>query len=193
MSLQRTFSQDTTTEAGCDEAGRGCLAGPIVAAAVILPADFFHPSLNDSKKMTPKQRETLFPIIQARAVAWGIGIVDHREVDRMNCLNASFEAMHRAIEQLSSRPELLLIDGNRFLPFSDIPHQCIVKGDERLMPIAAASVLAKVERDNLMRRAHLRYPHYGWDSNKGYPTQKHRAAIAKHGRSPLHRNSFKLL
>jgi len=180
-------------EAGCDEAGRGCLAGPVVAASVILPAKFKHPLLNDSKKMTDKQRRTLFPIIQEKALAWGIGIVDHREIDQMNILNASFEAMHRAVNQLTQQPEFLLIDGNRFNPHPTIKHECIIKGDGKFLSIAAASVLAKVKRDEIMEQLHLDYPQYDWINNKGYPTKKHRSAIAEIGASPFHRMSFKLL
>lgn len=180
-------------EAGCDEAGRGCLAGPVVAASVILPASFKHPLLNDSKKMTDKQRRTLFPIIQEKALAWGIGIVDHGEIDQMNILNASFEAMHRAVNQLTQQPEFLLIDGNRFNPHPTIKHECIIKGDGKFLSIAAASVLAKVKRDEIMEQLHLDYPQYDWINNKGYPTKKHRSAIAEIGASPFHRMSFKLL
>lgn len=180
-------------EAGCDEAGRGCLAGPVVAASVILPASFEHPLLNDSKKMTDKQRRTLFPIIQEKALAWGIGIVDHGEIDQMNILNASFEAMHRAVNQLTQQPEFLLIDGNRFNPHPTIKHECIIKGDGKFLSIAAASVLAKVKRDEIMEQLHLDYPQYDWINNKGYPTKKHRSAIAEIGASPFHRMSFKLL
>ena len=190
--LKKSFSKDRI-EAGCDEAGRGCLAGPVVAAAVILPSSFAHPYLNDSKKMTDKQREALFPIIQEEAIAWGVGIVDNKEIDQINILNASFEAMHRAIRKLSKRPELLLIDGNRFKLFEDIPHECIIKGDGKFMSIAAASVLAKVTRDHLMIEAAKQHPEYDWKNNKGYPTVKHRQAIEKHGATELHRMSFKLL
>jgi ribonuclease HII len=180
-------------EAGCDEAGRGCLAGPVVAAAVILPSNFKHTLLNDSKKMTDKQRRTLYPIIQEKALAWGIGIVDHQEIDQMNILNASFEAMHRAVNQLKKQPEFLLIDGNRFNPHPTIKHECIIKGDGKFLSIAAASVLAKVKRDEIMEALHLDYPAYDWINNKGYPTKKHRSAIEETGASPFHRMSFKLL
>ena len=180
-------------EAGCDEAGRGCLAGPVVAAAVILPDDFFHPYLNDSKKMTDRQRTALYPIICEQAISWGIGVVDNKEIDQINILNASFEAMHRAIKKLEQTPQLLLIDGNRFKPFHGIEHHCIVKGDGKYMSIAAASVLAKVYRDQLMKEAHHQHPEYDWENNKGYPTSKHRQAIEKWGTTELHRLSFKLL
>lgn len=181
------------TEAGCDEAGRGCLAGPVVAAAVILPANFKHPLLNDSKKMTDKQRRMLYPIIQEKALSFGIGIVDHQEIDQMNILNASFEAMHRAVKLCDIQPEFLLIDGNRFNPFEGVPHECIIKGDGKFLSIAAASVLAKVKRDEIMEALHERFPAYDWKKNKGYPTKKHRQAIEQIGPSPFHRMSFKLL
>ncbi|MBD3636676.1 MAG: ribonuclease HII [Crocinitomicaceae bacterium] len=190
--LKRSFTKDLI-EAGCDEAGRGCLAGPVVAAAVILPINFNHPLLNDSKKMTDKQREILFPIIKKEALSWGVGIVDNQEIDQMNILNASFEAMHRAIRKLNFLPELLLIDGNRFTPFEQVPHECIIKGDGKFRSIAAASVLAKVTRDHLMINAAQQFPHYDWTNNKGYPTAKHRQAIKLHGTTPLHRMSFNLL
>lgn len=180
-------------EAGCDEAGRGCLAGPVVASAVIMPDNFTHPFLNDSKKMTDKQREALFPIIQEQAIAYGIGIVDNKEIDEINILNASFEAMHRAIKTLSKIPEFLLIDGNRFNPYKGIKHTCIIKGDGKYMSIAAASVLAKVTRDHIMIEAAKKHPEYDWNNNKGYPTIKHRQAIEKYGTTDLHRMSFKLL
>ena len=180
-------------EAGCDEAGRGCLAGPVVAAAVILPKNFKHELLNDSKKLTEKQRDKLRPIIEEVALAWAVGIVDHKEIDDINILNASFLAMHRAVDQLKRKPKHLLIDGNRFNPYDGIPHTCIVKGDGKYLSIAAASVLAKTHRDDLMNRAHEKYPHYVWDRNKGYPTKAHRAAIAEHGVTPLHRMTFRLL
>ncbi len=181
------------TEAGCDEAGRGCLAGPVVAAAVILPKNFKHELLNDSKKLTEKQRETLRPIIEEVALAWAVGFVDHQEIDDINILNASFLAMHRAVEQLKQRPQHLLIDGNRFKPYEDIPHTCIVKGDGKYLSIAAASILAKTHRDEWMNQAHAKYPHYAWSKNKGYPTKAHRAAIAEHGITPHHRLTFRLL
>ena len=192
MKLKLSFSGDKI-EAGCDEAGRGCLAGPVVAAAVILPPDFSNDLLNDSKQLSEKKREALVPVIKEEAIAYGIGIVDHLEIDKINILNASFEAMHRAVKQLQQRPELLLIDGNRFNPFKGIPHSCIIKGDSKFLSIAAASVLAKTHRDHLMIRYHEEYPYYDWNSNKGYPTKKHRQAILEKGPSPIHRKSFKLL
>lgn len=179
-------------EAGCDEAGRGCLAGPVTAAAVILPHEFNHPLLNDSKKLTKNQRETLRPILIRAAIAWEVSFVDHHKIDEINILNASFLAMHLAVNALKISPELLLIDGNRFNPHS-IPHQCIVKGDGKIRSIAAASVLAKTFRDEFMCKLALEYPTYHWDKNKGYPTQKHRESIRSNGITPYHRTSFQLL
>ena len=180
-------------EAGCDEAGRGCLAGPVFAAAVILPDDFSHPLLNDSKQMSEKRRMELREIIMSQAVAWAIASVDAAEIDEMNILNASIEAMHRALRQLNPKPGAVIVDGNRFKPYADLECTTFVKGDGRFANIAAASVLAKTERDLFMTRAALEYPQYGWDVNKGYPTAAHRAAIAQHGPSPLHRLTFRLL
>ena len=180
-------------EAGCDEAGRGCLAGPVFAAAVILPDDFSHPLLNDSKQMSEKRRMELREIIMSQAVAWAIASVDAAEIDEMNILNASIEAMHRALRQLNPKPGAVIVDGNRFKPYGDVECTTFVKGDGRFANIAAASVLAKTERDLFMTRAALEYPQYGWDVNKGYPTPAHRAAIAQHGPSPLHRLTFRLL
>ncbi len=180
-------------EAGCDEAGRGCLAGPVTAAAVILPPDFSNELLNDSKQLTERQRDRLRPIIEREAVAWAVAMVPPQEIDRMNILRASITAMHRALDQLSVRPEAILVDGNRFYPYHDIPHTTIVKGDGKLMSIAAASVLAKTHRDELMRQLDEEFPQYGWAKNKGYPTPDHRAAIAAHGVSPHHRRTFQLL
>ena len=180
-------------EAGCDEAGRGCLAGPVFAAAVILPPSFCNDMLNDSKKLTERQRYELRPIIEREAIAWAVGIVDNHEIDRINILRASIEAMHRAISQLKVRPEALLIDGNRFYPFEDIPHTTIVKGDGKIMSIAAASVLAKTYRDDFMTQIDQEFPQYNWRVNKGYPTKDHRAAIAQHGPTKYHRMSFRLL
>lgn len=180
-------------EAGCDEAGRGCLAGPVVAAAVILPDDFSNDLLNDSKKLTEKQRYALRPIIEEQAIAWAVGIVDNTEIDEINILNASFRAMHRAVEQLSTQPQQLLIDGNRFNPYPKIPHLCMIKGDGRYMNIAAASVLAKTYRDDIMHTLHEQHPFYGWKKNKGYPTKEHRLGIEQHGATPFHRLSFTLL
>ena len=180
-------------EAGCDEAGRGCLAGPVFAAAVILPDDFSHPLLNDSKQMSEKRRMELREIIMSQAVAWAIASVDAAEIDERNILNASIEAMHRALRQLNPKPGAVIVDGNRFKPYGDLECTTFVKGDGRFANIAAASVLAKTERDLFMTRAALEYPQYGWDVNKGYPTPAHRAAIAQHGPSPLHRLTFRLL
>ncbi len=180
-------------EAGCDEAGRGCLAGPVTAAAVILPPDFSNELLNDSKQLTERQRDRLRPIIEREAVAWAVAMVSPQEIDHMNILRASITAMHRALDQLLVRPEAILVDGNRFYPYHDIPHTTIVKGDGKLMSIAAASVLAKTHRDELMRQLDEEFPQYGWAKNKGYPTPDHRAAIAAHGASPHHRRTFQLL
>lgn len=180
-------------EAGCDEAGRGCLAGPVVAAAVILPADFSHPLLNDSKQLTEARREALRPVIEAEAIAWGIGVVEADEIDRINILNASILAMHRALDALAVRPEAIVVDGNRFKSYGDTPWQTVVKGDGKLANIAAASVLAKTERDHIMTRLHADYPAYAWADNKGYPTPAHREAIRLHGPTPLHRLTFTLL
>ena len=180
-------------EAGCDEAGRGCLAGPVYAAAVILPPNFDCPLLHDSKQLTDKQRYQLRPIIEENAVAWALGIVEHDEIDRINILKASILAMHRAIQALKVRPEALLIDGNRFTPYENIPHTTIVKGDGKMMSIAAASILAKTYRDDRMKQLAQQFPQYGWDGNMGYPTRAHRQAIATHGITPYHRRTFRLL
>ena len=180
-------------EAGCDEAGRGCLAGAVYAAAVILPPDFQNELLNDSKQLTERQRYQLRPIIEQEAVAWAVGIVSPEEIDKINILNASFLAMHRAIDGLQVRPQHLLIDGNRFRKYKDLPHTTVVKGDGKLMSIAAASILAKTYRDDYMNALHKEFPHYDWDKNKGYPTKAHRLAIAEHGTTPYHRVTFNLL
>ena len=180
-------------EAGCDEAGRGCLAGPVFAAAVILPKDFRCDLLNDSKQVKEKERYELRSIIEKEAVAWAVGIVDQTEIDKINILNASFLAMHRALDQLSIIPESLLIDGNRFKKYKEINHTCIIKGDGKYLPIAAASILAKTYRDDFMLNLHNEYPAYGLDSNKGYPTIKHRKAIEQFGATPYHRMTFTLL
>jgi ribonuclease HII len=190
--LKTSFTSDKV-EAGCDEAGRGCLAGPVVAAAVILPSGYENRSLNDSKQLSGDERMALREVILREAVAWGIGVINHEEIDRINILNASFRAMHLAIDQLKVQPDLLLIDGNRFKPYPSIDHQCIVKGDAKFMSIAAASILAKTYRDELMMKLAADYPGYGWESNKGYPTPKHREGIRKFGLSPYHRKSFRLL
>ena len=180
-------------EAGCDEAGRGCLAGSVYAAAVILPDDFHHPMLNDSKQLTEARREKLRPIIEAEAVAWAVGIVTPEEIDRINILRASILAMHRAIDALGVKPGAIIVDGNRFSAYGDIPFQTFVKGDGRFGNIAAASILAKTHRDEYMRNLHEQYPQYGWNVNKGYPTRAHRAAIAEYGPTPYHRMTFRLL
>lgn len=187
------YLQENRIEAGCDEAGRGCLAGAVYAAAVILPPDFKNEMLNDSKQLTEKQRYALRSVIEESALAWAVGIVSPEEIDQINILNASFLAMHRAIDQLKIRPEHLLIDGNRFNPYPNIPHTTIVKGDGKYLSIAAASILAKTYRDDYMNQLHREYSVYDWDHNKGYPTKKHRAAIAEHGISPYHRKSYNLL
>lgn len=180
-------------EAGCDEAGRGCLAGPVAAAAVILPDDFSHPWLNDSKQLSAARRMELRELIKECAVAWAVALVGPEEIDRMNILNASIEAMHRALRQLSPQPGAVAVDGNRFKPYGTLPCRTFVKGDGRFANIAAASILAKTERDLYMAEAATRYPGYGWERNAGYPTAEHRAAIAALGTTPLHRLSFKLL
>lgn len=180
-------------EAGCDEAGRGCLAGPVYAAAVILPDDFSHPWLNDSKQLSESRREALRPIIESEAVAWAVGIVQHSEIDRINILNASILAMHRALDALKVRPGRIIVDGNRFKPYAEVPYTTFVKGDGRYANIAAASILAKTHRDEYMRRLHEQFPDYGWDVNKGYPTAAHRKAIELQGPTPYHRMTFRLL
>ncbi len=180
-------------EAGCDEAGRGCLAGPVFAAAVILPQDFENPLLNDSKQLTERQRYELRPIIQQQALAWAVGVVDNVEIDRINILKASILAMHKALDDLKRRPEFILVDGNRFYPYRDIPHTTVIKGDGKYLSIAAASVLAKTCRDDFMNRIAQEYPQYGWLENKGYPTAAHREAIREYGTTPYHRMTFNLL
>ena len=180
-------------EVGCDEAGRGCLAGPVVAAAVLLPENFSNKTLNDSKQLSKKKREQLEIIIKKEAISFGIGIVSPQEIDKINILNASFLAMHRATDKIKGKYELLLIDGNRFNKYKKVPHQCIVKGDEKFMSIAAASVLAKTARDMIMKGLSEEYPEYGWENNQGYPTKKHRVAIKKLGANIHHRKSFRLL
>ncbi len=187
------YLHEDLVEAGCDEAGRGCLAGAVYAAAVVLPKDFRNELLNDSKQLTEKQRHALREVIEREALAWAVGIVSPEEIDKINILNASFLAMHRALDRLSVRPQHLLIDGNRFRKYRDLPHTTVVKGDGKYLSIAAASVLAKTYRDDYMNGLHKEYPLYGWDSNKGYPTKKHRAAIAAHGTTPYHRMTFNLL
>ena len=184
---------DGKTEAGCDEAGRGCLAGSVYAAAVILPPDYDNPLLNDSKQLTEKRRYALRDDIIRDAVAWAVGVVTPEEIDRINILNASFLAMHRALDQLTVRPEAIIVDGNRFKPYRDLPYATIVKGDGKYQSIAAASILAKTFRDDYMNRLAEEYPCYDWKSNKGYPTRKHREGIRLHGVSPYHRKSYNLL
>lgn len=187
------YMHENLVEAGCDEAGRGCLAGAVYAAAVILPHDFRNELLNDSKQLTEKQRCALREVVEREALAWAVGVVTPEEIDRINILNASFLAMHRAVDQLKLRPEHLLIDGNRFKKYQDVPHTTVVKGDGKYMAIAAASVLAKTYRDDYMNRLAEEYPQYDWDSNKGYPTKKHREAIRLYGTTPYHRMSYNLL
>jgi ribonuclease HII len=180
-------------EAGCDEAGRGCLAGPVVAAAVILPKNYKHPVLTDSKKLTPKQRSVLREEIINSAIAWKVAFVDNTEIDEINILRASIKAMHIAIEGLEKEPQYLLIDGNRFYPYKSLKYSTVIKGDSLYFSIAAASILAKTHRDEYMMKIHTEFPQYGWDRNKGYPTSIHRAAILKYGITPYHRKSFSLL
>ncbi|MDR3060497.1 MAG: ribonuclease HII [Dysgonamonadaceae bacterium] len=187
------YQNKNRIEAGCDEAGRGCLAGPVYAAAVILPSDFICEELNDSKQLNEKQRYALRKIVEKEAIAWNVGIVFPDEIDKINILNASFLAMHRAIQQLKIKPEHLLIDGNRFQSYPEIPHTCVIKGDGKYLSIAAASILAKTYRDDYMMQLHEEFNYYAWDKNKGYPTPQHREGIKKFGPSPYHRKSFTLL
>lgn len=187
------YLNKNVVEAGCDEAGRGCLAGPVYAAAVILPADYVNNELNDSKQLTEKRRYRLREQIERDAVAWAVGVVTAEEIDRINILNASFLAMHRAVDALTVKPEALLVDGNRFRPYPGIPHTTVVKGDAKFMSIAAASILAKTYRDDYMCTLHAEYPVYHWDRNKGYPARVHREAIREYGPSPYHRMTFNLL
>ena len=190
--LLKDCYQEELIEAGCDEAGRGCYAGPVFAAAVILPPGFFHPLLNDSKQVSIQDRNELRPIIEAIAIAYGVAMVDHEEIDRINILKASFKAMHLALDQLKTRPRLLLIDGNRFTRYKRVAHRCIVQGDAIYASIAAASILAKTWRDEYMQSLHGEFPHYNWNSNKGYGTQEHRIAIEKFGLCKYHRKSFNI-
>ena len=187
--LKRFFKKGLI-EAGCDEAGRGCLAGPVFAAAVILPPTFRHPLLNDSKQVTEEDRDKLRPIIERKALAWAVAMIDHEEIDRINILKASLKAMHLAVDKLTLRPDLLLIDGHIFSPYFGIVHQCVVQGDAIYASIAAASILAKTHRDAYMQQLHLQYPVYGWNENKGYGTAFHRENIVAHGLSPYHRKTF---
>jgi ribonuclease HII len=186
----KKFFKKGLVEAGCDEAGRGCLAGPVFAAAVILPPTFRHPLLNDSKQVTEEDRNKLRPIIERKALAWAVAMVDHEEIDHINILKASFKAMHLAVDQLQVRPELLLIDGHMFTPYLGIVHQCVIEGDALYASIAAASILAKTYRDEYMQKIHLEHPHYGWNDNKGYGTPAHRRQILEQGLSPYHRKTF---
>ena len=191
--MLKSYFDKLLIEAGCDEAGRGCLAGPVYASAVVLPKTYKNKWLDDSKKLSDKDRYELRPEIEAKAMAWAIGSVDNLEIDRINILKASFLAMHRAIDKLKIKPELLLIDGNRFTPYKKIDHQCIIKGDSKYLNIAAASILAKTYRDDYMKEQALRYPQYSWEQNMAYPTKKHREAIKEFGTTPLHRMTFQLL
>ena len=190
--MLKSYHTEGIFEAGCDEAGRGCIAGPVFAAAVILPSDFRNPEINDSKKLTAKTRELLRKVIESEAIAYSVALVDEKEIDQINILNASFLAMHRAVEKLMSVPQHLIIDGNRFRPYEIIPYHCIVKGDAKYASIAAASILAKTYRDEFMEMLHNQHPDYMWKSNKGYPTRVHREAVFKFGPSAYHRRSFKL-
>lgn len=188
--MLKAYFSKKVVEAGCDEAGRGCLAGPVFAAAVILPKKFHHPLLNDSKQVTEEDRNMLRPIIEDQAIAWAVAMLDNEEIDRINILKASFKAMHLAIDQLACRPELLLIDGHIFPPYLGIVHECVIGGDGKYAAIAAASILAKTHRDAYMAARHEEYPHYKWNENKGYATPSHREQIRLHGLSPLHRKTF---
>ena len=191
--MLKSHYYESLIEAGCDEAGRGCLAGSVYAAAVILPSDYQNELLNDSKKLTAKKRYTLREEIERDAIAWAVGIVTPEEIDKINILNASFLAMHRALDQLKVRPEAVIVDGNRFKPYHDLPSTTIVKGDGKYLSIAAASILAKTYRDDYMLSLAEEYPQYDWQSNMGYPTKKHRQAIREHGITPYHRKSYNLL
>lgn len=191
--MLKNYYEQGRVEAGCDEAGRGCLAGSVYAAAVILPPDYHNERLNDSKKLTARQRYALRQDIERDAVAWAVGVVTPQEIDQINILNASILAMHRALDQLQVRPEAIIVDGNRFKPYRDLPHTTIVKGDGKYLSIAAASILAKTYRDDEMIRLAQEYPDYDWQHNMGYPTRKHREAIRQHGITPYHRRTFNLL
>lgn len=191
--MLKNYYEQGRVEAGCDEAGRGCLAGSVCAAAVILPPDYHNERLNDSKKLTARQRYALRQDIERDAVAWAVGVVTPQEIDQINILNASILAMHRALDQLQVRPEAIIVDGNRFKPYRDLPHTTIVKGDGKYLSIAAASILAKTYRDDEMIRLAQEYPDYDWQHNMGYPTRKHREAIRQHGITPYHRRTFNLL
>ncbi|MEI9807295.1 MAG: ribonuclease HII [Bacteroidota bacterium] len=191
--MLKPYYQDKLIEAGCDEAGRGCYAGPVFAAAVILPTDFYHPTINDSKQLTAEERSELKIFIKEKAVAYAVAMVDNDEIDQINILRASFKAMHLALDKLRKRPSFLLIDGNRFTPYKKLQHQCIVQGDGIYASIAAASILAKTYRDAYMKQLHKEFPHYNWERNKGYGTEEHRNAIAAHGLCRHHRKSFNIL
>ncbi len=191
--MLKPFFQRELIEAGCDEAGRGCFAGPVFAAAVILPSNFFHPELNDSKLMKPVQREMLKGYIKEHAICYAVAMVDNNEIDAINILQASFKAMHLALDKLKKRPKLILVDGNRFRPYRTTKHHCIIKGDAQYASIAAASVLAKTARDAYMKKLHKEFPAYNWISNKGYGTSEHRTAIETHGLTSYHRKSFNIL
>jgi ribonuclease HII len=193
LTMLQPFYQTDHIEAGCDEAGRGCFAGPVFAAAVILPRDFYHPLLNDSKQMTAEERQEMKGYIKANAIAYAVAMVDNDEIDQINILRASFKAMHLALDKLRKRPSLLLIDGNRFIAYKKVPHQCIIQGDGLYASIAAASVLAKTHRDSYMRQLHKEFPYYNWKQNKGYGTAEHRLAIENHGICKYHRKSFRLM
>lgn len=191
--MLESYFRKGVVEAGCDEAGRGCLAGPVYAAAVILPPDFHHEMLNDSKQLSEKKRYLLREVIQKEAIAWAVGIVDNQEIDKLNILRSSILAMHRALDDLKTRPEEIIVDGNRFYPYRDLPHTTIVKGDGKYLSIAAASILAKTYRDDFMLHIHQQYPMYQWNKNKGYPSKEHRQAIREYGTCPYHRLTFNLL
>ena len=191
--MLESYFRKGVVEAGCDEAGRGCLAGPVYAAAVILPPDFHHEMLNDSKQVSEKKRYLLREVIQKEAIAWAVGIVDNQEIDKLNILRSSILAMHRALDDLKTRPEEIIVDGNRFYPYRDLPHTTIVKGDGKYLSIAAASILAKTYRDDFMLQIHQQYPMYQWNKNKGYPSKEHRQAIREYGTCPYHRLTFNLL
>lgn len=191
--MLESYFRKGVVEVGCDEAGRGCLAGPVYAAAVILPPDFHHEMLNDSKQLSEKKRYLLREVIQKEAIAWAVGIVDNQEIDKLNILRSSILAMHRALDDLKTRPEEIIVDGNRFYPYRDLPHTTIVKGDGKYLSIAAASILAKTYRDDFMLHIHQQYPMYQWNKNKGYPSKEHRQAIREYGTCPYHRLTFNLL
>lgn len=188
--LSAIYNKEGLVEAGCDEAGRGCLAGSVYAAAVIFPPDYENAELNDSKKLSAKRRYALREVIERDALAWAVGVVTPEEIDEINILNASILAMHRALDQLKVHPEFVIVDGNRFKPYGNVPSETIVKGDGKYLSIAAASILAKTYRDDYMHELHKQYPYYGWDRNAGYPTKAHREGIAQHGLTPVHRRTF---